>query len=62
MQRKRWTETIQFAIVFMLAYFLVDRISFIYPLRELNITPWDPQPALAVALLYLRGWRWLPWV
>ena len=62
MQRKRWTETIQFAIVFMLAYFLLDRISFIYPLRELNITPWDPQPALAVALLYLRGWRWLPWV
>jgi signal transduction histidine kinase len=62
LQRKRWTETIQFALVYTLAYFLLDRISFIYPLRELNITPWDPQPALAVALLYLRGWRWLPWV
>lgn len=61
-QRKRWLGTAQFAVVYMLAYFLLDRITFIYPLRELNITPWDPQPALAVALLYLRGWRWLPWV
>jgi signal transduction histidine kinase len=61
-QGRQWLDTIRFAIIFAIAYFLLDRIAFIYPLRQLNITPWDPQPALAVALLYLRGWRWLPWV
>jgi len=49
------------AFVFSGAFLLLDQISFIYPLRELNITPWDPQPALAVALLYLMGRRWIPW-
>jgi len=55
-------QTLRLAALFFAGYFLLDRISFIYTLHELNITPWDPQPALAIALLYLKGWRWLGWV
>lgn len=54
--------TLRLGLLFAAGYFLLDRVSFIYPLHEFNITPWDPQPALAIALLYLRGWRWLPWI
>lgn len=55
-------QSLRLALLFAAGYFLLDRISFIYPLHELNITPWDPQPPLAVALLFLKGWRWLPWI
>ncbi len=50
------------ALAFTAVYLLLDPISFIYPLQELNITPWDPQAALAVALIYFRGRRWMPWI
>jgi signal transduction histidine kinase len=53
---------LRLALAFALAYLLLDQISFIYPLQELNITPWDPQAALAVALVYFRGRRWMPWI
>lgn len=45
-----------------MAFVLVDWASFIRPLRDLNITPWNPQPALAVALLLAdrRLW-WVVW-
>ena len=36
-------------------YIAIDWASYIYPLGPFNITPWDPQPALAVAWLMLRG-------
>ncbi len=45
----------------LLAVFL-DWVSFIRPLLDLNITPWNPQPALAMGLLLLsRRWAWLVW-
>jgi signal transduction histidine kinase len=50
------------ALGFLAAYLLLDQISFIHPLQELNITPWNPQPALAVALMLINGWRWIVWV
>jgi len=53
---------LRIALAFSAAYLLLDQISFIYPLQELNITPWDPQAALAVALIYFRGRRWMPWI
>lgn len=45
---------------FVAGYLLLDRVSFIHSLQQLNITPWNPQPALAIALLMRRGQRWLP--
>jgi two-component system, LuxR family, sensor kinase FixL len=58
----RCMQTAQLAIAFSTGYLLLDQISFIYPLQEFNITPWDPQPALAVALIYFKGRRWVPWI
>lgn len=48
---------------YLLAFLVVDWISFIHPMRGLNITPWNPQSALAVALLLWRpGTWWLVWL
>ena len=49
-----------FAAAFVAGYLLLDWISFIGPMQALNITPWNPEPALAVALLVLYGQRWVP--
>ena len=47
---------------FIAGYVLLDRLSYIHPLEQYGITPWNPQPALAIALLLLGGQRWLPTV
>lgn len=39
------------AVAYVLLYVLLDWVSYIRPLQGFNITPWNPQPALAVALL-----------
>lgn len=43
---------------YVVVYLLLDWASFIRPLEGLNITPWNPQPALAVALLVARRRLW----
>jgi signal transduction histidine kinase len=48
-------------IGYLAAFLLLDWVSFIRPLHGLNITPWSPQFALAIALL-LWNRRWLPLV
>lgn len=45
---------------YMLVFLILDWASFIRPLQGLNITPWNPQPALAVALLLASRRLW--WV
>jgi two-component system, LuxR family, sensor kinase FixL len=40
-----------FALAYVAAFLGLDWVSYIRPLQGLNITPWNPQPALAVALL-----------
>lgn len=50
-------ETILFACI----YISLDAASFIDPLHGLNITPWNPAPALGLVLLLRRGRpAWLP--
>lgn len=51
-----WVVVVGYLIVFL----LLDWASFIRPLQGLNITPWNPQPALAVALLMASRRLW--WV
>lgn len=53
-----WAVVAGYFVVFL----LLDWASFIRPLQHLNITPWNPQPALAVALLLAshRLW-WVVW-
>lgn len=43
------------AAVFMPCYIGLDWASYIYPLGPFLITPWNPQPALAVVLVMLGG-------
>jgi two-component system, LuxR family, sensor kinase FixL len=54
--------TWRLALVYVAAYLLLDWASYIRPFQGLNITPWNPQPALAIALLiWSRKWIWLVW-
>jgi signal transduction histidine kinase len=46
-------------LLFVIAYLVLDGISYIHPLQTLAITPWNPQPAAAIALLLLCGPQWL---
>src|SRR5690606_27374017 len=55
-------QPVLLALGFFVAYVLLDGISFIHPLQEFNITPWNPQPALAIALITRFGYRWVGWV
>ena len=55
-------QPVLLALGFFVAYVLLDRVSFIHPLQEFNITPWNPQPALAIALIARFGYRWVAWV
>lgn len=48
---------------YILVFLLLDWASYIRPLQGLNITPWNPQPAFAIALLLLnRRWLWIVWL
>lgn len=47
-------------LAYLSVYLFIDWASFIRPLQGLNITPWNPQPALAVALLLASRRLW--WV
>ena len=47
-------------LAFVALYAGLAWISFIHPMRGLNITPWNPQSALAIALLMWRPRSW--WV
>lgn len=55
-----WPQAVLVSAVFVAGYLLLDWMSFIYPTKNFNITPWNPQPALAIALLMVGGRRWLP--
>ena len=51
------------AVGYVAAYVVLDWASYIRPLQGLNITPWNPQPAVAISLLmWRRQWVWLVWV
>src|SRR5262245_48761271 len=48
------------AAIFAPCYIALDWASYIHPLGPFNITPWNPQPALAIVWLLLGGLRHLP--
>ena len=41
-------------------YLLLDRVSFIQALYDIDITPWNPPPGLTVALLMVKGLAYTP--
>jgi len=46
--------------VYIIAYVILDRISYVAPVRPFNITPWTPQPGLSIAFLVIFGLRYWP--
>lgn len=51
------------ALAYVLLFIFLDWVSYIRPLQGLNITPWSPQPALAIAmLLWSRQSLWIVWI
>jgi signal transduction histidine kinase len=46
--------------VFAPCYIALDWASYIHPLGPFNITPWNPQPALAIAWMLLGGLHHAP--
>lgn len=54
----RWARPVLFSLLFV----LVDAISFIHPIGQINITPWNPPAALQVLFLMFYGLTWMPWV
>ena len=55
-------RTVTLGLIFSLTYVLVDRMSYIHPIGDLNITPWNPPAALQVLFLSIMGHRWFLWV
>ena len=45
------------ALAFVLAYLALDWASYVSPLLRLNITPWNPAPALGLLFVIRRGGR-----
>ncbi len=58
---RAWRDVV-LALCFVGGYLLLDWISYIHPMPGFHVTPWNPQPALAIALLMSRGLLWLPMV
>jgi signal transduction histidine kinase len=50
------------ALFFSLVLIAVDKLSYIHPIGDLNITPWNPPAALDVLFLYLAGAAWMAWL
>lgn len=45
------------AIVLFAGYLILDWASYFHPLHGLNITPWNPAPALGLVFMLRFGWR-----
>jgi signal transduction histidine kinase len=43
---------------YLALYLVLDWVSYIHPMRGMNITPWNPQSALAVAMLVWNPRAW----
>ena len=58
--RIRLGVNVLWAVGYVVAYVLLDWISYIHPYGSLDITPWNPPPGLSLAFLLTRGLRWWP--
>jgi len=56
----RFVTYLRDAAVFAPCYVVLDWASYIDPVGPFNITPWNPQPALAVVWMMFAGLTHLP--
>ncbi|HMM53749.1 MAG TPA: ATP-binding protein [Candidatus Desulfobacillus sp.] len=52
-RRMHWSD----ALLLIAGYVALDWASFFHPLYGLNITPWNPAPALGLIFLLRYGWK-----
>lgn len=52
-RRMHWSD----ALPLIAGYVALDWASFFHPLHGLNITPWNPAPALGLVFLLRYGWK-----
>jgi len=53
---------ILYGCLFLAAYIALDYVSYVKPYRGLGITPWNPPPGLSIAVVFLGGWFYAPFV
>jgi two-component system sensor kinase FixL len=61
-QRAFGSRTAVLAAGYLALYVLLDWASYVEPLRNTNITPWNPNTGVVMALLLARGAHWAPLV
>jgi two-component system sensor kinase FixL len=55
----RWGK-LGLAAGYIALYLLLDKLSFVEAMHGIDITPWNPQPGLTLALLLLNGSGYIP--
>jgi two-component system sensor kinase FixL len=49
-------------LAYLVAYALIDWLSYINPIASVGITPWNPATGLSFALVLLLGREYIPWL
>lgn len=62
MARSHPYRRILIGCAFLAAYVALDYVSYVKPYRGLGVTPWNPPPGLSVALVFLGGAFYAPFV
>ena len=57
---RKYFHLLRDAAIFAPCYIALDWASYLQPLGPFNITPWNPQPALAIVWMLLGGLRHAP--
>ncbi|MEI7607021.1 MAG: MASE1 domain-containing protein [Rhodospirillaceae bacterium] len=55
-----WPSYATTAMLYIVGYVVLNRISFLHPFSEVGITPWDPPQGLTLAMLLRLGLRYAP--
>jgi signal transduction histidine kinase len=58
----RLSRRILLGCMFLAAYVALDYVSYVKPYRGLGITPWNPPPGLSIAVVFLGGIFYAPFV
>lgn len=58
----RFYHRLLLGCLFIVAFIALDYMSFVKPYRGLSITPWNPPPGLSIAVVFLGGWFYAPFV
>jgi signal transduction histidine kinase len=58
----RFLRRIMMGCAFLAVYIALDDVSYVKPYRNLGITPWNPPPGLSIAVVFLGGRFFAPFV